>query len=96
MKRPVPSTPLSGSLVYDAARQRIVAVSRPLVGLADTWTWDGLGWSVVSAQSAPSVIMAAMAYDSLRQRVVRFGGRLADPSAPPGFLDDTWEWDQCR
>lgn len=82
---------LSSTMPRDSASSQCRApwwVSRGYVDLG--WA---LGRSVVSAQSAPSLRSATMAYDSLRQRVVRFGGQWADPSAPPGFLNDTWEWD---
>jgi hypothetical protein len=59
--------------------------------LNDTWTWNGLDWTLHSPSSSPPVrFRHAMAYDQRRARIVLFGGW-----GPPGgaFLNDTWEWD---
>jgi hypothetical protein len=56
--------------------------------LNDTWAWDGEFWTQV-ADLGPSVRAGhAMAYDSSRQRVVLFAGKLTAQDAR-----DTWEWD---
>jgi len=56
--------------------------------LSDTWVWNGHDW-VLQPGPSPSVReLAAMAFDTVRQRVVLFGGIGA-----AGPLSDTWEWD---
>jgi len=64
--------------------------------LQDTWLWDGTGWTdatprplyMPSATPPPARFYHAMAYDSVRQRVLLFGGQ--DPQG--NALNDTWEW----
>jgi N-acetylneuraminic acid mutarotase len=57
--------------------------------LNDTWEWDGEAWTQV-ADTAPTPRGAhAITFDSVRQRVVLFGGLSADIDP----LNDTWEWD---
>lgn len=57
----------------------------------DTWVFGGPGvgsWTHLTPATSPPVRdQFAMAYDSLRQRVVVFGG------LGPSVLSDTWEWD---
>lgn len=60
----------------------------------DTLEWDGVGWT----RRTPSVIpdprySAAIAYDSVRRRVIMFGG--AKAQSPNGFVitdNRVWEW----
>lgn len=77
------------AMVYDAARDRVVLFGgrHPQAGpLADTWEWDGTGWSQVFTPIAPPARVAhAMAYDSVRRVTVLFGGG--------ANLDDTWEYE---
>lgn len=63
------------------------------VGYNDTWEWDGTAWTERIAASAPSPRSHhAMAYDSVRQRVVMFGGR--DPAVGGTAVEaNVWEWD---
>src|SRR5262249_9075647 len=59
--------------------------------ISDTWVWDGGSWgqgAVSSPQTPPARDMHAMVYDSIRQKIVMFGGN--NGIAP---LGDTWEWD---
>ena len=44
----------------------------------DTWEWDGSNWMQIQTQNAPPVGIfgGSIAYDSVRQKVVFFGGRL--------------------
>jgi hypothetical protein len=57
---------------------------------ADTWEWDGIGWTQRSPAASPSARnLHAMAYDAARQRVVLFGGETAAFTGS----GDTWEWD---
>ena len=79
------------ALVYDAARGRVVlfgGIGGSGAYLADTWEWDGSGWTNVTPPSGnPSARKGhALAYDAARRRVVLFGGYNA------GAFNDTWEW----
>ncbi len=86
-------TPASGNppgrawthLAYDSANSRIVLfggykLAAPAASLGDTWAFSGGAWSqIVPQASGPGVRDShGMAYDSGRQRVVVFGGYLAD------------------
>jgi hypothetical protein len=72
---------LFGGLYYDAQLGRTNA-------LGDTFEWDGQVWVNRSSTGPSSRYGQALAYDSLRGRVVLFGGR--ESAGPCG---DTWEWD---
>lgn len=57
--------------------------------LGDTWEWTGIRWLPVYPVHSPSARAAeSMVFDSLRNRVVIFGGRLTKTN-----LDDTWTFD---
>ena len=81
------------AMAYDSARQRAVLFgglhADTVTLFADTWEWDGANWLARFSQHYPSPRRnAAIACDSLRQRIVLFGGRDAN-----GPLAETWEWD---
>lgn len=83
------------SMVYDVARGHSVIFGGTDViaedNLHDTWTWDGVQWTDVSAANAPSANDGhQMIYDSVRERVVLFGGTDYDTYTDRG---ETWEWD---
>ena len=90
---PKPSLRWSHSMTYDSAREVVVlfggASEGPQGNLNDTWEFDGVAWSEVSLTNpAPQAREAhSMGYDSVRGRVVMFGG--LDGSS----LGDTWEFD---
>ncbi len=53
----------------------------------DTYTWNGTSWAALPTTGAPSArYLYGMSFDSLRNRVVVFGGRTALQT-----LGDTWE-----
>lgn len=93
-----PTGPRPGSrrwhgMAHDAERRRVVLFGgyreSDGVSLGDTWTWDGVRWAQATSGTAPSPREAmGMAYDTVRQRVVLFGG-----FGPGGLQDDTWLWD---
>lgn len=62
--------------------------------LSDGYEWDGTNWATVSFVSTspfpPARFGHAMVYDSVRQRVILFGGWDAVTGDP---YDDTWEFD---
>jgi len=94
-----PSARYDHAMAYDSIRQRAVLFggSDGPSQLGDTWEWNGTIWDrrcdgipvgdVCPSQPA-SRSMHGMAYDSIRQKVVLFGG---NSSGSP--RDDTWEWD---
>ena len=55
--------------------------------LGDTWEWDGKSWIQIDVPGPSPRNGAAAAYDSLRKRVVLFGG-----STEHGVSGETWEW----
>jgi hypothetical protein len=57
--------------------------------LGDTWEWDGTTWIQKNITGPEPREFHAMAYDSIRKRVVLFGG----DKRGSNFLGDTWEWD---
>jgi hypothetical protein len=84
------------SIVYDAARQRVVlyggqtGVFPNITVLSDTWEWDGTAW-VQKATSGPSArVHQSMTFDRARGRVVLYGGF---NSSTQQQLTDIWEWD---
>ncbi len=56
----------------------------------ETWRWDGTSWSKLAGAQPDFRLNAAMAYDRDRDRVVLFGGEVAQ-GVPD--LADTWEFD---
>ncbi len=95
-----PSRRSRGAMAYDSARERLVLFGGCCgrdadgnsngLGLADVWEYDGRAWrEVTAADSPPGRYAHAMAYDSVRARVVMYGGR----SSQSAQLDDLWEWD---
>jgi hypothetical protein len=78
---------------YDAARHRVVlfggiagAGTGPLFN--DTWAWNGELWTELQDIGPSARAGHALGFDSIRERVVLFGGTAG--STPP---TDTWEWD---
>jgi hypothetical protein len=76
-------------MAFDSNRQRVVLFGGEFSErLNDTWEWDGNEW-VQQADTGPSArVNPAMAYDSIRGRMVLFGG-----ASQGDGLGDTWEWD---
>ncbi len=103
----VKSTPASSpmprmyhDMVYDSLRGRVVLFggwtrekpSAKPYRLGDTWEWDGKNWlQAPTAASPPRRFGHVMAYDSIRQRAVLFGG-----GGTRGYFSDTWEWDGSK
>lgn len=84
------------SMVYDNARRVAVLFggipASPISGgnSDETWEWNGTSWSQVFTLNNPSRRHSfAMAYDSVRQRTVLYGGISGGLAA----TSDTWEFD---
>jgi len=54
----------------------------------DTWEWDGKKWIDMKVTGPTPRNGAAMAYDSVRGKIVLFGG-----STTESVSGETWEWD---
>lgn len=86
-------------MVYDAARGVCVlfggygeTMSEPH---ADTWEWDGKDWMQVAPDTEELGGFYGMAYDPIRQKVVRHGGGL-DIQGGGSYTQEyngTFEWD---
>jgi len=78
-------------MAYDSSRH-VTVMFGGLLGsdgyLGDTWEYDGAEWQRRVVPGPNARFGHAMCYDSVRQRVVLFGGRSA-----AGMRRDTWEWD---
>jgi hypothetical protein len=59
--------------------------------LNDTWGWDGTLWTQSEDIGPSARCEHALAFDSIRERVVLFGG--GTPGPPWTYFADTWEWD---
>lgn len=89
-----PPTQRNGSMTYDAGRQELIlygGTANPGGGGDDDriWVWDGANWTARAPTQKPAAIRGpGLAYDSLRDETVVFGGL-----ALAGASDDTWIWD---
>jgi hypothetical protein len=93
-----PSVRTGETLVYDAARGKVVLFggesgypgSRTVRSpLNDTYVWDGTNWTQASPSSSPPARwFGSAAYDDTHKQVVLFGG-----ATSAGTLGDTWVWD---
>jgi len=86
------------AMAYDSARSRVVlfggeSYDGSVHYFGDTWEWDGTSWTQFAVGGANPVARGyhAMAFDSLHDKVVLFGGDSGGGYA--GFLNDTWDWD---
>lgn len=81
---------------YDAATSQVVLFGG-ISGFRihrDTWTWNGSDWT----RATPAAIPAerengVMTYDSLRDRIVLFGGDNTHSPTGTNVLGSLWEWD---
>lgn len=99
-----PSARSYARMAYDAERKNTVlyggeslfdAATQLTYDSDETWLWTGGAWQqVFPANHPPQRSAQGMAYDSLRQRVILFGGRHAKTTATGdiSFYNDTWMW----
>ena len=94
-------------MVYDTARGVVVMFggvvtdptsSYPTVLKSETWEWDGYSWTLRTTSGPSPRFGHAMAYDSVNEKVIMFGGcgtisYSSENCDAQGLLDDTWEWD---
>lgn len=85
-------------MAYDSLHGQAVLFSGYNVGFAfppDTWIWDGVNWTNKTPQttaSPPAREYDGMAYDSVNNQVVMFGGAQGYLNSTVGLLSDTWLW----
>jgi cysteine-rich repeat protein len=83
-----PVSAVAATMVYDAARQRVLMFSDFSGAPRDSWEWDGGDWTVIPGTTSPPPRQGyGLAYDGARHRVVLFGG------GTDVVYDATWEWD---
>ena len=94
-----PSARRLSGMTYDDSRQRLVLFGGDVMASTqarqvngETWEWDGREWTQVADMGPAPRMSCAMTYDTLRQRVVLFGGHNYLPPQDT-YFDDTWEWD---
>jgi hypothetical protein len=76
----VPSVRYRANVAVDAMLGNVVLYggddTSSRIASDETWHWDGTNWSLQTTNGSPGgFAMHAMAYDSLRQTTVLFGGR---------------------
>jgi Galactose oxidase, central domain len=93
-----PSVRRSCGMTYDESRQRLVLFGGEVMGSTqvnepngETWEWNGGEWTQVADIGPAARYGCAMTYDTVRHRVVLFGGYSYLPQST--YFDDTREWD---
>jgi cysteine-rich repeat protein len=77
------------SAVFDPAINRVVGFGGTGPLLQPVWLFNGASWRSRLANNPPQVrTNAALVYDSRRDRIVMFGGRVRGD-----LVDETWEFD---
>ncbi len=82
------------AIAFDARRGRVVLFgghNHSREGrnrLGDTWEWDGSKWMQIKTTGPSPRNGAAQVYDSVRGKIVLFGG-----ATEKGLSGETWEWD---
>jgi hypothetical protein len=85
-----PSARVTGAMVYDAARGRVVLFGGDFTN--ETWEYDGSDWrSIETPVAPPRRGRHAMAYDELHRETILFGGQTFTGTEP--VLADTWIYD---
>ncbi len=80
-----------GNMTFDESRRKTIlfggGAANSDAGKQDTWSWDGISWTLLHPSSSPGHLeQASIAYDAARQSVVLFG-----PGAAP-VTAQTWVW----
>ncbi|MFH0887749.1 MAG: kelch repeat-containing protein [Planctomycetota bacterium] len=70
------------TMTYDTVRDRMVELTQD-----EVWEYDGANWIQQSTENRPSLYAHTLVYDSVRRKVVIFGG-----IAGCYPTNDTWEW----
>ena len=96
----VPPARTRAGMCYDERRGVIVLFGGmrdgtfiPATYFGDTWEFDGTTWTQVTPVGpTPSPRISELAYDSVRGKVVMFGGY---GDTAPNLHSDTWEYKRC-
>ena len=94
IKAPGPSPRAEAAIAFDAKRRRVVLfggydrIDEKLNRMGDTWEWDGFSWTQIKVTGPSPRNGAALVYDSVRGKIVLFGG-----GTTKGVSGETWEWD---
>jgi hypothetical protein len=79
-------------MAHDSLRGVTVLYSGGTVAIDDMWLFDGTSWTRQFPAVRPVLRSNhAMVYDTVRDRIVLFGGM--GFGVPFGRVQDTWEWD---
>lgn len=95
-----PSARFPAAFVYDVSSQNILLFgghkydSEGFTTHADTWTWDGVTWTLLNIEGPSARDGAKAIFDRLQQKVLLFGG--AEITTSVRNLNDTWLWDGTR
>lgn len=76
---------------YDSDRDVLVihgGLQNPSIKFAETWEWDGTGWTQYTVPGPGLREGALMAYDAARRQTLLFGG-----AVDLEIKGDTWAWD---
>jgi hypothetical protein len=96
-ERPTAPPPSAGhALVFHDGIGAVVLVNAGLGGTASPppsartvlWKWTGTNWEVLDSAGPPIRNLGGVAYDSVRNRIVLYGGTYSQDLS----YDDTWEW----
>ncbi|MEO8383512.1 MAG: kelch repeat-containing protein [Acidobacteriota bacterium] len=89
-----------GSLAYEKHNERLVLVgglcstATPITD--ETWEWDGTNWAKLETTLTTRYTGAAVAYDAVAEKLVRFGGLSAFASTPDSstytYRDLVWRF----
>jgi hypothetical protein len=84
-----PGPRAQATMAWDPVRGHVILFGGgKLLGLGDTWQWDGSDWTQI-ATAGPSPRMEARAITDGNNRVLLFGGEQLLAPAP---YNDTWQW----
>ena len=96
----LPTCVNEGAIAYQAHNQRVLAAGGVCTTetpvLEETWEWDGSTWTKVTTNSATRYVGAAVSYDTVRERLVRFGGNSAFSASPDSatnvYQNGVWQF----
>jgi uncharacterized protein (TIGR03437 family) len=82
------------AMAFDSLHGQVVLFGGGLLASSsysnETWIWDGTNWTQESPETSPPArALHAMAYDSLHDQVVLFGGQ---GEGLNNTFQDTWTW----
>jgi hypothetical protein len=89
-----PAPRSEAAMVFDGKRGRIILfggyyrTKEGVIRRGDMWEWDGAEWRESKATGPSARSGAALVYDSVREKIVLFGG-----ASGGGVSNETWEWD---